>query len=387
VLSFSQNRENPREFVRTTTALDFRLQWSKYPDKDRVLHTLTPLNLSIVATPIAFDEFALSLNHVPAVEGADARLLLSPQQLNTAFLLWRDIQSRFNSFASYYRIWNDEYGRLRRRPTFFWRMGAEIGGNIPYLIDHLANRLGRGDNDESDGFVFPIRYRYGQFVKTAAEFKAFFPLGRRAEIVGRTFVGWARGFNKTGTVPLESRFFAGGVNGVRGWQSGTLGPGLFGQNYNRVFPPGGEYKFEFNVEYRMDVFKPLEAAIFLDGGNVWFSPFNHGDSRPDEETIFSHRTLQLGYSAGAGLRMDLQFLVVRLDVGQQIYAPDLRDFVVKKFPRDLGGSRIQYNLAIGYPFYPRQTTPSQRLNQTRRATNNDCKKRRSFANPSLILEK
>ncbi len=350
IFSFSQNRENPREFIRTTTAFDCKVQWSKYADKDRVMNVFTPLNLSVVTTPIDFDDFALSLNNVEKVEGADARLLLNAQQLNTAFLLWRDIQSRFNSYTSYYRVWNDEYGRLRYRPTFFWRAGAEMGGNIAYLIDHVTNRLGRGDGDEGDGFVFPVQYRYGQFVKLVAEFKTYMPLDQRSELVGRVFVGWSRGINKTGTIPLESRFFSGGVNGVRGWQSGTLGPGLFSQNFNRVFPPGGEYKFEFNVEYRVDIVSPLEAAVFLDAGNVWYSPFNRSDSRPGEESVLSRRTLQLGYSAGLGLRMDLQFLVVRLDVGQQIYAPDLRDFVVKRFPQDLGGSRIQYNLAIGYPF-------------------------------------
>ena len=350
ILSFSQNRENPREFIRTTTAFDFKVQWSKYADKDRVMNVFTPLNLSVVTTPIDFDDFALSLNNVEKTEDSDVRLLLTAQQLNTAFLLWRDIQSRFNSFTSYYRVWNDEYGRLRDRPTFFWRAGAEMGGNIAYLIDRVSNRLGRGDGDDGDGFVFPVQYRYGQFVKLVAEFKAYLPLDKRSELVGRVFAGWSRGVNKTGTIPLESRFFAGGVNGVRGWQSGTLGPGLFSQNFNRVFPPGGEYKFEFNVEYRVDMVKPLEAAVFLDAGNVWYSPFNHSDSRPGEESVLSHRTLQLGYSAGLGLRLDLQFLVVRLDVGQQIYAPDLRDFVVKRLPKDLGGSRIQYNLAIGYPF-------------------------------------
>jgi hypothetical protein len=349
-LTVSQNRENPREFIRTTTAVDFKLQWTKYPDKDRVLNVLTPLNLSVVTTPIDFDAFALSLNNVEAPEGVDPRLVLNAQQLNTAFLLWRDIQSRFNSFASYYRIWNDEYGRLRYRPTFFWRTGAEIGGNIAYAIDAITNRLGRGDGTDADGFVFPVQYRYGQFVKWVAEFKVFLPIDTRSEWVGRGFVGWSRGINKTGTIPLESRFFAGGVNGVRGWQSGTLGPGLFSQDYNRIFPPGGEYKLEFNVEYRVDMVKPLEAAVFLDAGNVWYSPFNRSDSRPGDESVLSRRTLQLGYAAGVGLRLDLQFLVIRLDVGQQIYAPDLRDFVVKRFPKDLGGTRIQYNLAIGYPF-------------------------------------
>jgi outer membrane protein assembly factor BamA len=91
----------------------------------------------------------------------------------------------------------------------------------------------------------------------------------------------------------------------------------------------------------------LEGAIFADAGNVWFAK---GSSFEDSRGKLSTQTFRLAANMGIGLRFDFSFLILRLDIAQQIYAPDIEDWVVKRFPKDLGNNRIQYNLGIGYPF-------------------------------------
>jgi len=91
----------------------------------------------------------------------------------------------------------------------------------------------------------------------------------------------------------------------------------------------------------------IEIAAFSDLGNVWYI---NKKSFTDPSGWFSFKDLQVGWNLGLGLRFDFTFLVMRLDLGQQVYAPDIKDFVIKNFPKDIGGNRLQYNLGIGYPF-------------------------------------
>jgi outer membrane protein assembly factor BamA len=167
--------------------------------------------------------------------------------------------------------------------------------------------------------------------------------------VARAFVGVARPFNFTKIVPYENRFFTGGASSVRGWQSSTLGPGTFRSDsvrINNLIAPGGEYAIELNAEYRYAATDAIQFAFFVDAGNVWFGKNSgFGDSR----ALLTKDNLELGVAAGVGLRFDTSFFILRLDVGQQIYAPDVRTIVVRRLSQ-IGNNRIQYNIGIGYPF-------------------------------------
>jgi len=85
----------------------------------------------------------------------------------------------------------------------------------------------------------------------------------------------------------------------------------------------------------------------MDAGNVWF-----WDAREleDPRVVLSADNLELGIAAGIGFRFNFDFLILALDLGQQLYAPDLRGWVTRRLLTDLGADRLQYNLGIGYPF-------------------------------------
>jgi len=122
-------------------------------------------------------------------------------------------------------------------------------------------------------------------------------------------------------------------------------------NLGNLLTIGGELVLEAKAEFRLNVYKYIELALFSDVGNVWFLPSSEvnfvgtGEAKLTPSTLF-----QVGWDAGVGVRLDFDFFIFRVDVAQQLYAPDLQGFVVKSFPRDLGGNRYQINFGIGYPF-------------------------------------
>jgi len=232
-----------------------------------------------------------------------------------------------------------------KKLSWYVRTGIEVGGNLPYSIDWLSRKFGIGDSSLSEGLI-GNKLVYGQFARYSIEGKICQPLGKNSMLILRNYIGVASSFGSTKIIPFENRFFTGGTGSIRGWQSNTLGPGTY-QSDNNLITPGGEYIFEFNAEWRKNLFYPFEIACFTDAGNVWFAKNGGFD---DARGKLSKNTLLLGLDAGIGIRLNFSFIVVRLDIGQQIYAPDLQDFVIKNFPQGIGKNRTQYNFGIGYPF-------------------------------------
>jgi outer membrane protein assembly factor BamA len=263
---------------------------------------------------------------------------------------------------------NSDYGSSRFRNTSFFQVNLETGGHIQKLLEGLVNT----DDNPDDNFLVLTNggrpLAFGQYVKASIEQKLQIPFNPQSSLVLRGFLGSSIPIGKTVVTPPESRFYSGGTSSMRGWLSRTLGPGTFplediqdpdaAVNLSSLFALGGEYILELNAEYRQDVWEYIEFAAFTDIGNVWF---NNGagvsEALGDTEGLatLSQGNLVLGWDAGIGIRFDFDFLIIRLDMAQQLYAPDLarnpvkRGWVVRSL-RDIGGNRLQFNLGIGYPF-------------------------------------
>ena len=109
----------------------------------------------------------------------------------------------------------------------------------------------------------------------------------------------------------------------------------------------GDIKLELNAEYRFPIINAFQGAIFVDAGNVWLM---HGDNyhiggKLGDDGFF--KSLALG--TGLGLRYDLDFLILRLDLGIGIHAPydtgKSSYYNIRKFKDGLG-----LHFAVGYPF-------------------------------------
>lgn len=335
-VSVAYNEEQRVQFQRRSVISELHYNWFNIPFSNRAQMSYSPLSLLWVQSDTIAD-FSKS-----AFPGVDANIV--------QFIL-RDFRPRYNTKSTFYYTYSANYGLSRAHASWWIRPGVEMGGNIPLLIDYITRQTGsvRGGSI-SDGLVNNL-YLYGNFLRASFEARLFVPLGNDAEFVSRFFTGWSASlFYPSRIIPFENRFYAGGTNSIRGWQSGTLGPGTYQfpseSRFNNLIAPGGEYALEMNYELRFKMISFMRGALFVDAGNVWFGP----NSSFDERGLFKGSNLQLGVAAGVGLRFDFSFFIFRLDFGQQIYAPDIQRLVVVSWPRDIGGTRLQWNIGIGYPF-------------------------------------
>lgn len=347
---FDGTREDSRAYTRNSLTLNWNYNWINGEDAKltNMKSSLSPYVISFVTSNLS-DDFIQNI------------LDIEDKNLRNLFAL--DFASRYSSWGKYQMIISD-YLSSKTRPTSYFQGVVEMGGNTPYLIDRLGHFLQDSvrffqapDLGFDDGKLGNVLY--GQYLKLQTEVRLNAPVTRKATFALRALIGAAKPWNHTTKVPLTSRFFAGGVNGMRGWQSNTLGPGTYTPNlsdtteatFGNVLNLGGEFQLEFNAEFRADVYNWIELAIFSDIGNVWFLPGSDLGFVGQEEAILSKNNIgELGWDVGIGIRLDFDFFVFRVDFAQQLYDPSKQSFVVKSFPRDLGGQGFQTNFGIGYPF-------------------------------------
>lgn len=109
----------------------------------------------------------------------------------------------------------------------------------------------------------------------------------------------------------------------------------------------GDVKLEANIEYRFPILGDLYGATFLDAGNVWL--MKKDEARPGGELTMRNFAKSVALGTGVGLRYDLTFLVIRLDLGIALHAPyDTGKSGYYNIPKFKDGLGLHF--AIGYPF-------------------------------------
>ncbi|MBN8677018.1 MAG: BamA/TamA family outer membrane protein [Chitinophagales bacterium] len=174
----------------------------------------------------------------------------------------------------------------------------------------------------------------------------------------RMGAGVAVPFGNTGTTPFVKQFFVGGPSSLRAWRIRQLGPGSYVKltddgkpDDTQPYFQAADLRFEFGGELRFPLFLWFKGAVFIDGGNIW--TLKKDDGRPGSELRWdSYRNIAIG--TGFGLRMDVDYFVLRFDVGLPLRRPYIypgtdsywvKNLFSKMQPRDFNP-----NLAVGYPF-------------------------------------
>ena len=171
--------------------------------------------------------------------------------------------------------------------------------------------------------------------------------GDTQAVAFRFLVGAGYGYGNSTTVPFEKQFYSGGANSMRGWQARALGPGGVEPwtEYFLIPSQTGDFKMEANVEYRFPVTWKLEGALFTDIGNIW-------DLRKSEDfsqSNFSFDTIAADW--GVGLRLNLDFILVRIDLGMKMYEPCRPVDARWIGPADwLHRGNFALHFGVGYPF-------------------------------------
>lgn len=235
--------------------------------------------------------------------------------------------------------------KIDQNNKLLWSSSIMEAGNIFSGIWSLA-----GSHGEKKLFGTP----FSQFIKAQSQLvfscKLFHHPMSKHWLVFRVFAGAAHAYGNSSQVPYSEQFYIGGANSLRSFGVRGVGPGSYRPSAdvkNGYYDQTGTFKFEFNVEYRFPLMGFLHGALFLDSGNVWLlekDPLRPGGAL-GEGAFFK----QLALGTGAGLRFDMEMLVLRADLGIGIHAPyDTGKngyYNMKSFKNSLA-----FHIAIGYPF-------------------------------------
>jgi len=245
---------------------------------------------------------------------------------------------------SYSYLYNKK--RIRNTETSHFFFGKIELGGLPYnYFSHIL-----GDKKDSLGQYRIGGVPYTQFARIDMDYRYYLPsLNGHLTNVFRLNIGVGIPMGGSVAIPFEKSFYIGGANSLRGWTIGTLGPGSY-YSGSRTFEMTGDMRLEANYELRFPISEPLMGAVFADVGNIFL--LHSSDVMPGGAFHFYNFYQKLAADIGYGLRYDMSFLVIRLDIAHPIYQP-YRPFGDRWTMLSLGNNpHLLYtiNFAIGYPF-------------------------------------
>lgn len=226
------------------------------------------------------------------------------------------------------------------------RASVETSGNLLHLLSH-ALKLER----DSIGQLHLFGLAFSQYLKTDLAWTMNMNLGHRNNLLFHVEAGVAYPYGNSRMLPFEKRYYAGGANSVRGWAVRGLGPGRYVSRNGTIdyINQSGDIKLDLSLEYRMHMFWKLDGALFVDAGNIW-TMYDYSD-QPGGVFLWNEFYKQIAVSYGMGVRLDLNFLILRVDAAMKAVNPvyaegPLRYPVVHpRFRRDFA-----WHFAVGYPF-------------------------------------
>ena len=218
------------------------------------------------------------------------------------------------------------------------RLKLELAGNTLATVSKVLN-IEKNSNDRFELF----NVAYSQYVKTEIEHIKHWDLGDKNIFAIRSFIGFAIPYGNSSNIPFSKSFFAGGANDNRAWTAYNLGPGSTesSSEFNEA-----NLKLAFSLENRFNLFNDLNAALFIDAGNIWNAMDDVEDSNAKFKGFNSLNEVAIG--AGFGLRYDFSFFILRFDIGFKANNPSYHN--QNQWFRDFNFSNAVYNIGINYPF-------------------------------------
>lgn len=264
------------------------------------------------------------------------RILAERRYLRTAF------EQQFILASSYRYTYNQQVLEQRRQQIYFSGQ-VEGSGNLASLI---AGSTGQTRNPPERGYTVGGQ-QFSQYLKFDLELREYYRISPNPasgnRIVGRLQAGVGMPYGNSVVLPYPRQYGIGGPNSIRAFAARGIGPGTYKpapgeQTLNQFYDQVGDIRLEGNLEYRQDLVPYLKGAVFVDAGNIWLA--NEDPDRPGGKFNPSTFLKELAVGAGVGLRVDVQFFVIRFDYAIPLQAP-------YGTPDSKTG---RFNLAIGYPF-------------------------------------
>ncbi len=305
-------------YTRQITILTFGYNWMKNRYEQ---HILTPLTFNSV-----------KVDPTPSFEA------ILEQETN------QRIKDQYTSHLifgiDYTYIYNNQNVRFLK-DFFYFKANIQTSGNLLSAFNNTSI-IKTVDNYHE---IFGIRY--AQYLRFAFDFRYFKYVANENQIATRFMLGAGVPFGNSNDMPFEKSFYAGGSNGMRGWQFRDLGPGTFNNPDDLNIERIGDIQLEFNLEYRFPIHSFVKGAIFTDIGNIW--TMRENETFVGGEFKFNTFYKQLAADAGFGLRLDFSFFLFRLDAAAPIVNPAYPEGQRWRINK-LQFNDFILNFGIGYPF-------------------------------------
>lgn len=315
--------------------IEYSLRQNKY-----ITHTFSPLYLSVVLADKASEELTQNLSII------DLYKLFA----NNEFVPSTKYTFSYNNYR--------DKGR-----TVYTAMDLQLKESAN-IISGIMAACGRDFNEKGK---LLLGVNYDQFVKCQFELRNRFRLYDRVELATRAIAGAVINFGNSVGSPLSEAFSIGGPNSIRAFSPRSIGPGDFhNENYSAQIFHTGDMKLELNAELRFPIVWKINGAVFVDAGNVWDQTDPHEYMSEEDiqamlkafnltrqyHSYFNLKTFlnQIALGTGAGLRLDYESIVIRLDLGVAIHAPYDTGRQGYYNISDFGKDGLRLNFGIGYPF-------------------------------------
>lgn len=321
-VSLSYNYQNRPEYTRNIISASYGYNWSQ--KENHFSFMVNPLNVRITKIYNMSEEFYMKLKDPFLLDSYQDHFDLG---LTSSFLYTTN--PAVNPQTSY----------------FYLRFNNDLSGNVMSLF-----------NNAFDQDIFGKRLIWGspysQYYKGEISLVNTIRFGanRKQQFAARFITGVGVGYGNSTTLPFDKRFWIGGAYSLRGWAARTVGPGESQKDTTFKIPnQTGDIKLEMNAEYRFPMFWVFEGAVFADAGNVWEWEKNCFEEEVDIKAFkFNRFYKQIALDWGVGLRFDLKFAILRLDLGFKVFDPASQKWLGPDAWFAHGKNALQFG--IGYPF-------------------------------------
>jgi outer membrane protein assembly factor BamA len=338
---------NLRRRIRATTEFGLQYNYQLRPEFTRIVASASwsyRWGLQRQRSQHRIDLLDVNYLYMPHIDPDFENKYLNNDQ---NYILKYNYEDRFIVRSGYSYVYNSA-GRALMNNTltgnaYSIRFNFESAGNLLFALSqalHLPNN--------SAGEYTLLNIPYAQYLKGDFDYATSLMIDNRNSIAFHLAAGIAVPYGNASVVPFEKRYFSGGANSVRGWSVRSLGPGSFAGDGN-FLNQSGDIKLDASVEYRTRLFWKFRGAVFIDAGNIW--TIRDYDSQAGGRFRFNKFYKQIAVAYGVGLRLDLDFFVLRFDGGMKAVNP-VYESGAERYPifHPRFGRDFAFHFAVGYPF-------------------------------------
>ena len=332
--SLMYNSQNRPEFYRRLLTATWSVDWNRHA-RPNLRHHLDIASLNYVFMPWISDTFRRTY-----LEGDNPRYAVLRYSYENLFIMRSAYSFVYNSLRT------PGMGNLYRTNGYQIRAGVETAGNLLYGISKMLrmHQKCRRQLRDFQHTLFAVRQVRCRLLEERSPF--------RNELAGMARRLWHRHpLRQLASRPLRKALFRRRCQFCPRLERAPTRPGRYVQKDGNIdfINQTGNLKIDLSMEYRSALFWKFEGAAFVDAGNVWTTRGKFGPE--GGQFRFDSFLRELAVAYGLGLRLNLNYFIVRFDGGMKAINPTVPSGPLHypifrpNFSRD-----FTLHFAVGLPF-------------------------------------